>query len=501
MRASEFRPIQQLAWKGDVVETIVDEVTGAAFGDQRLSKRLVKLSGMLSSKPTESIPAAADSRADWEAAYRFFDNEKVTPERILQPHRQVTLERIRQCEAVVLAQDTTEINLTRPSQQVKGAGKLGSETQFGTFYHPLMAFSEQSLALGTVWQKNWTRDPNEPELSKAEKAKTRRGLPIEEKESIRWIEGVRASMEVARLCPDTQCIAVADSESDVYEVLQECALNRSSNFQFVIRAGQNRLTDEKIDWLEVVRESPCVGLSEVRVSRRRANFRSKAKSRRQGDRDARTAKLEIRVATVTLHPPYRVDRRLFPIELNLVLCEEVSPPEGAEPVRWLLATQLPIDSSEEIRRIIDAYCVRWQIEIFFRTLKSGCRIESRRFEEIERSMNSVALYSVIAWRILYLTQLGRTCPEMDCEVIFDESEWKAVYTVSYHKRSDFRLPEKPPTLNEMIKLIAGLGGYIDRPSQNSNPGPKSIWIGLQQTHSLSTGWLAFGPGSKNFSPG
>lgn len=136
MRSLGFGPIHQRTGKGDVVETIVDEVAGAWFGDQRLSKRLVTLPGMLSSKPTESIPAAADSRADWEAAYRFFDSEKVTPERILQPHRRATLERIRQCKAVILAQDTTELNLTRPSQQVKGAGNLRSETQFGTFYHP-----------------------------------------------------------------------------------------------------------------------------------------------------------------------------------------------------------------------------------------------------------------------------------------------------------------------------------------------------------------------------
>jgi len=500
MGATGCRPIQLLSWKGEIVETIIEEVAGAAFGDQRLSKRLIKLSGMLSAKPTESIPAAANSRADWEAAYRFFDNEKVTPEKILQPHREATLERIGQCDSIVLAQDTTEINLTRPSQQVRGAGRLGSEKQFGTFFHPLMAFSEQSLALGTVWQTNWTRDLNEPDRSKEEKTKIRRELPIEEKESIRWVEGIRASMEVARRCPDTQCIAVADSESDIYEVLQECALSQISNFQFVIRAGQNRKTDQSMDWLDVARKTPCIGYSEVNVSRRRAKFRSKAKSGRQGDRDARTAKLEIRVATVTLRPPSRPNRRLFPIELNLVLCEEVSPPEGVEPIRWLLVTRLPTDSPEEIRRVIDAYCVRWQIEIFFRTLKSGCRVEMRRFEEIERSMNSVALYSVIAWRILYLTQLGRTCPEMDCDVIFDESEWKAVYTVTYHHRADFRLPEKPPKLNEMIKMIASLGGYIDRPSQNSNPGPKSIWIGLQQTHSLSTGWLAFGPGSKKFQP-
>ena len=482
------------------METIEDEVVGAAFGDQRLSKRLVRLCGMLAGKPTESIPAAADSRADWEAAYRFFDNEKVTPERILKPHREASLQRIRQCETVVLAQDTTEINLTRPSQQVRDAGTLGSPTQFGTFYHPLMAFSEQSLALGMVWQKNWTREPSEAKLSKAEKAKRRSKLPIEEKESIRWVEGIAASMDVARVCPDTQCIAVADSESDIYEVLQQCVLSRLPNFHFVIRAGQRRKTEQEMDWLEVARKAPCVDEMEVKVSRRRARFRSKAKSGRQGDRDARTATLKIRVARVSLKPPSRGDRRLFPIELHLVLCEEVTSAEGVEPIRWLLVTQLPIDSPEEIRRVIELYCIRWQIEIFFRTLKSGCRVEVRRFEQIDRSMNSVALYSVIAWRILYLTQLGRTCPEMDCNVIFDDSEWKGVYTVIHHKRADFRLPERPPTLSEMIKMIASLGGYIDRPSKGSNPGPKSIWIGLQQAHSLSTGWLAFGPESKNFSP-
>lgn len=480
---------------------MTEEFAGAEFGDLRLTKRLIKLSRTLSSKPTESIPAAANCRADWEAAYRFFDNEKVTPEKILLPHRLATLERIRQCTSVVVAQDTTEINLTRPSQQVRGAGRLGSDLQFGAYFHPLVAFSEQSLALGMVWQKSWTREPEEQKLTKQQKDKIRRELPIEEKESVRWVEGIRASMDIARLCPNTQCIAVADSESDIYEVLQECGLSQLSNFQFVIRAGQSRTTDEKTDWLEVARQAPCVDSFEVKVSRRRAKFRSKAKSAREGDRDERRANIKIRVAKVTLHPPSRPDRRLFPIELNLVLCEESCPPEDAEPICWLLVTQLPIDSLDEIRRVIDAYCIRWQIEIFFRTLKSGCRVEKRLFEEINRSLNSLAMYSVIAWRILYLTQLGRTCPDMDCDVVFDESEWKAVYTVIHHQCEDFTLPDKPPTLNTMIKMIATLGGYIDRPNQNSNPGPKSLWIGLQQTHSLSLGWLAFGPESKKISSG
>jgi hypothetical protein len=486
--------------EGLLVETIVDEFLSADLGDERLNKRVKSLAHTLASKPNESIPAAADSRADWEAAYRFFDNDRVTPEKVLQPHRDVTLERIAQVPSVVLVQDTTQVNLTRPTLQVQGAGNLGSDNQRGVFYHPLMAFTERSLALGTVWQKHWTRDEPPSRLPKGEKAKVRRELPIEQKESIRWVEGIRASAEVAQRCSQTQCIAVADSESDIYEVLAECTGQNLTNFQFIIRAGQERTTQQKTDWLEVVRRTPCLSRSQVKVSRRRAKFRSKANSKREGDRDARTAELEIRATNVTLKAPWRHDRQLPTVEVNLVLCEEVSPPDGAEPVIWLLVTQLPIDSIDQIRRVIDVYCIRWQIEIFFRTLKSGCRIERRRFQQLPRSMNAIALYSVIAWRILYLTQLGRSCPDLNCEVVFDPSEWKAVYTVLHHKRSDFRLPDEPPRLGEMIKMIASLGGYIDRPRQNSRPGTQTLWIGLQQTHSLSTGWLAFGPEARNFAP-
>lgn len=483
-----------------IVETIVDEFLSADLGDERLNARLQSLAQTLAAKPNESIPAAADSRAEWEAAYRFFDNDRVTPDKVFKPHRDVTLERVRQVSSVVLAQDTTQIDLTRPSRQVDGAGSLGNKNRLGVFFHPLVAFTEQSLALGTVWKKHWTRDNEPARGTRKEKAKRRHQLPIEQKESLRWIEGIRASAKVAQSCPNTECIAVADSESDIYEVLAECVRQPAPNFQFVIRAGQDRRTEEKIDWLEAVRQTPCLDHSQVKVRQRRAKFRSKANSKREGDRDARTAELETRAKSVTLKPPWREDRELPGVEVNLVLCEEVAPPEGAEPIVWLLVTQLPIDSVEQIRRVIDLYCIRWQIEIFFRTLKSGCRIERRNFHNLPRSMNAIALYSVIAWRILYLTQLGRSHPDLNCEIVFDPSEWKAVYTVLHHRQPDFRLPDEPPSLDEMIKMVASLGGYIDRPNKSSNPGPKTLWIGLQQTHSLSTGWLAFGPESRNSAP-
>jgi hypothetical protein len=154
---------------------------------------------------------------------------------------------------------------------------------------------------------------------------------------------------------------------------------------------------------------------------------------------------------------------------------------------------LPIDRGQQVKRIVEAYCIRWQIEIFFKTLKTGCRIEKRQFETLDRVLNCVAVYSIVAWRIMYLCRLGRVCPDLNCEVIFEPCEWKAVYMTIKKEKP----PKTPPRLNEMIRMIASLGGYVIRKS--THPGPQTLWLGMQRVHSLNLAWEAFGPGSKFFS--
>ena len=177
------------------------------------------------------------------------------------------------------------------------------------------------------------------------------------------------------------------------------------------------------------------------------------------------------------------------VTVNVVFVEEANPPAGCEPIQWLLITTMPIDTAEQVQAIVSAYCIRWQIEIFFKTLKTGCRVEQRQFETIDRILNCLAVYSIVAWRIMHLCRLGRECPDLDCEVVFEPCEWKAVYMAI--KRKD--PPHTPPRLNEMIRLIASLGGYVIRKS--TQPGPQTLWIGLQRVHDLSTAWEAFGPDS------
>ncbi|MEZ6060015.1 MAG: IS4 family transposase [Planctomycetaceae bacterium] len=163
--------------------------------------------------------------------------------------------------------------------------------------------------------------------------------------------------------------------------------------------------------------------------------------------------------------------------------EEPNPPEGCEPIRWLLVTTLPIDSPEDVLRVVEYYARRWQIEVYFRTLKTGCRVEQRLFEKLPRTLNCVAVYSIIAWRVMYLCHLGRECPDLDCEIVFSPSEMEVRFYTIVHRR---KLPSQPPRLNELIRMIATLGGYVDRPK--THPGTQTLWTGLQRLHCFSLAW-------------
>ncbi len=467
--------------------SLKDEVREAALGDQRLTKRLGKVIEQLGAKPTMSVPAATRGRAEMEAAYRFFDNDKVSPEKILQPHIEATRERISQAEIALLVQDTTDIDLTRPNQQVNGAGPLEYDTRRGVFFHPLLAFNSHGLPLGLVWKKSWTRNKIKKKRTKKERDDWHRKTPIEGKESFRWIEGMRAARDIAEACPRTTCVCIADSDADVYELFCESRSTSRGEMHFLVRACQNRITRAPhTNLLDATRGTPCLFQCSVNVRARTAKLVTETR-KRQETRGARIAELEVRATTVTMRPPYRQGRKLSEVTLNVVLAEEPNPPDGAIPIQWLLVTTLPIDNLEQVQQIVSYYSIRWQIEIYFRTLKSGCRIENRQFETLDRLLNCLAVYSIIAWKIMYLCHLGRECPDLDCEIIFEPSEWKSVYMTVRQQDP----PSTPPSLNEMIRIIASLGGYVIR--RSTQPGTQTLWFGLQRVHDLSTAWETFGP--------
>ena len=177
--------------------------------------------------------------------------------------------------------------------------------------------------------------------------------------------------------------------------------------------------------------------------------------------------------------------------VNVVLVRESDPPADDTPVDWILVTTLSIDDVEQVRQVLQYYTVRWMIEVLFHTLKSGCRVEERRFQHIDRLLPCLALYLIVAWRTLFTCRLARSCPDVECVVIFEPSEWQSVW-MAIHRQPP---PRNPPRLADMVRLIAQLGGYVNRPSRRDPPGPKTLWLGLQRMRDLAWAWDSFGPGA------
>jgi hypothetical protein len=431
------------------------------------------------------------------AAYRFFDNEAVTPDGILRPHYACTMERMAEQKVVLLVQDTTELDFTRPTQQVEGAGPMDGGNRVGAFLHPLEAFTPDGTPLGAVWAKMWTRDPSaESNETASQKRERRRATPIEEKESVRWLEGLQEARAVAQQVANTQCVCVADSEADIFELFAEPRGERPVDW--LIRLCRNRTLQDDEDpdaetsryILDAVSHAPVLFSKELNVRGREPKIKCN-KSGRHQPRENRTAEVEVRATTVTLRPPPRPDRKLPEVTANIVWVRELHPPEGDVAVEWLLVTTLPVDTVEEVQTILQYYTVRFLIEVLFRVLKSGCRVEERLFEHIDRLLPCIALYLIVAWRTLMLCRLGRSCPDLDCEAVFEPSEWKSVWLTVQREP----LPKQPPRLSEMMRLVAQLGGYVNRPKRKDPPGPQTVWLGLQRMKDLAWAWDTFGPGA------
>lgn len=486
-----------------------EEMKDADLADQRLNNRLVQVLSALGERPTASIPAACGGHSEMVAAYRFFDNDKVTPERVLQPHYERTKQRIAENPVALLIQDTTELDLSRPQSSVAGAGPLDGSNRRGVFVHLLEAFTVDGTPLGAVWADMWARpepDPETPPPTPEEKRQKRKAAPIEEKESFRWLAGLRQARDAAQDLPETQVVCIADSEADIYELFAEDR-GGAHPVEWLIRACYDRALHRGSDQepppdpdaptepsarhlLAAALASPVLFTQEITVRERSPKTDCETRGRRQARR-GRATTVEVRAVAVTLNPPARPDRKLPPVTVNVVLVREQNPPAGEDPVEWILITTLPIDTVERVRTIIGYYVVRWMIELFFRVLKSGCRVERRRFESVDRLLPCAAIYLIVAWRTLMVCRLGRSCPDLDCEAVFEPAEWKAVY-VAVNQRPP---PKQPPRLEEIVRLVGRLGGWVDRPSRKDPPGVQTIWLGLQRLHDLAWAWVSFGPGA------
>jgi hypothetical protein len=432
----------------------IEELGDIALGDARLNRRARRLLQRLGDKPTVSIPAACGGWSETRAAYRLFDHPQVTAEAVLAPHIARTVERMRAHPRVLCIQDTSELDYTgKPSMQ--GLGPLNLELRQGLYLHPTLALTPERLCLGLLDGYTWTREPG----SLGQEKDPNRSL--EEKESVRWVDGYQRVNELAETLPDTRLTYVADREADIYDLFVEAPCPESAA-DWLVRGQHDRVLANGKTLRQHLAAAPV--LTETTFERP-ASHGCKA----------RTVHQQIRAVRVTLPAPRRPDRTLPAVEITAILATEPQPPAGEAPVEWLLLTNLPVETPEQALEKLQWYLCRWQIEVFFRILKSGCRIEKLQLEKIERLEPALAFYMIVAWRVLFLTMLGRECPEMPCDVVFDTAEWQAVYIVTERRAP----PDTPPSLDTMVRKVAGLGGFLNRKSDGF-PGPQTLWIGIQR---------------------
>lgn len=452
-----------------------DELSGLDLNDKRLNTRLITLVSLLSAHPTESIPSNCNSWSETKAAYRFFDNEKASSDKILAPHRKATLSRIKAEKTVLLLQDTTDIDFTGRAN-LCGMGYTGStqpaqKNMKGFFLHPTIAVTPEGFCLGAIDSQIWVRE-NAPDVKKS-RGITSYDKPIQEKESKKWLNSYKKTKALAMLAADTILVNIGDRECDVYEFFLERD-ESIPNAHFITRSLKNRKTaNSKNKLLEEVLSKDSLGEIEFLLPKGRG-------------RRSRQVKQVIRSAILELKAPLRKGHALDNIIINAVVATEIDTPEGEKPIEWLLLTSLPVATFEDAVKIIDYYLCRWQIEIYFKVIKSGCQIEKLQLENLDRIKVCLAIYMIIAWRILFTTMAGRIAPDMSCDKVFSESEWKSVFIMTHKKQP----PDIPPTLNDMIKLVAQLGGFLNRKSDGV-PGVKTIWIGMQRMRDFALSWEVY----------
>jgi hypothetical protein len=470
---------------------VEEELRTADLGDKRLTARFKLLIDRMSHKPSLKFPAACRGRAEVKAAYRFVDHPRVTAEQLLAPHRQSTIQRVAHYPVVILAQDTTENDLSRRRERMAGAGPLNDPARLGLLVHPLFAITPERLPLGLVDVAIWARDPEAVARPAKVKDAERHKKPIEEKESFCWLKGYRQACVVAQACPETQIICISDSDGDIFECYFEAEAARTGRkADWIVRASDDRelLPSAQGEALagklfSQVASRPVLAKLKLEVSYREAKSHDGRK--RKKERSARTARVNVQAAHVKLKQPRRRDGKdLTDVAVNAILVRETEPPEGEEPIEWLLLTSLPIRNRRQVLAAVEYYCCRWQIEVYFRVLESACKVEASQLETAQGYEAYLALSLIVAWRVMYLLMLGRVCPELPCERVLEADEWQAVYAVMKEQP-----PPSLPLLGEMVSLIAKLGGYLGRKCDGP-PGPKAMWIGMQRMTDLALGWRA-----------
>jgi hypothetical protein len=452
-------------------QTWMDKENAACnFRDERLKKRFRLLLQQFWSGMGQTIPFACQDWASTKAAYRFFANDQVCEQDILGGHFQATRKRFEGSTGpILILQDTTTFSYQR--DQPEHIGFIGKTkvrgkplTQCGILMHSSLAVTTEGVPLGLAAIKFWTRSKFKG-CNALKKTINPTRVPIEEKESYRWLENLRQS--TALFGAPERCVHIGDRESDIYELF--CTAH-DVGAHFLIRTCVDRLAgggDHTI--AQEMDEVRIKGLHRVQTSDQSGNVVDVV--------------LEIRYRRIKVLPPIGKQSRYPALQLTVIHAREREDPGNRKRIEWKLITDLPVTSRREAIEKLDWYALRWKIETFHKILKSGCKAEDSRLRTADRLANLISIFCIISWRIFFLTMLNRTCPDAEPGLALTHAEIELLdHLVKDSKRSRKALP-----LSRYLEKIAQLGGYLARTS-DAAPGNTVMWRGMRRLADMQFGF-------------
>lgn len=395
---------------------------------------------------------------------------------ILAGHFQATRERFAATDGPVLVlHDTTEFSYTRESKEAIGIlykscgrkdkdGRPRLHTLCGILMHSSLAVTEEGLPLGLAAIKFWTRSKFKGTNALKKRVNPTR-VPIEAKESVRWLENLRQSTEL--LGEPSRCIHIGDRESDIYELF--CAAQESGT-KFLVRTCVDRLAGD--------------GSHTIAAAMRRI----KVKATHQVEvRDAKgrvlRATVNVKYYRLRVYPPIGKQKDYPPLVLTVIYAQEASAPRDREKIDWKLITNLPVRSRKDAVEKLGWYAMRWRIETFHKILKSGCRAEASKLRTAERITNLIAVFCILSWRIFWMTMMNRVAPAASPVIVLTKVETRLLDRLVPEKRAN-----RKAMLSTYLVKIARLGGYLAR-TKDSPPGNMVMWRGLARLTDIELGFF------------
>ena len=444
------------------------ELGGSRLGDERLRRRLIELGADLALKPAATIPKSCVTAAKIKAAYRFFDHPDMTVDQILDGHRQCAVQRMKDESIILAVQDTTTLNYAT-HKQTEGLGPTNRTATggWGMLVHTTMAVTPERVALGIFDVQMWSRDPDKHGDNHKRNSKA-----IEDKESRKWLTSFGATEKVAAQLPNTLVVHVADREGDIYEFL--AAASQAGVSALLVRMQHNRQVadcEQVLLWEHIISQ-PAATVLELPLPR-------------SPGVPARRARCEIRFGQVKLKAPTLKASQPELQDIWFIEVREIGTPPGKiKPVLWRLLTTVATETLEQARLRVSWYLVRWQIEVFHRTLKTGCAVESLQLDDINKLSLAVGLKMIIAWRIMALVHCARSQPQTPASVFLRPIEIIVLLAVTKIKAT-----AKTLTVQDAVRAIAGLAGFLGRKG-DGEPGTQTLWHGLQRLDDMTLGFAA-----------